>query len=431
MNQATVKKLPKSEVELKIKVPKEKIGKYLDRAASDYSKKNTVAGFRPGKAPREAVERQTGKQKLLESALDLLVKETYIEALVDNKIEALGPPKIEVEKFGEDNDFLYTARVAVFPKITLGDVRKMGIKKAEIDKIKVAPEELEQAIKQLRLMRAKLITVNREARKGDRAEVDFKLFMGKAPYEGGSSTNHPIVIGEGKFIPGFEEKLIGMKRDEKKKFELVFPKKYYDQKIQGKKGEFEVTMKLVQKQELPELNDDFARSLGRFKDLGDFKKAMEKNLKAEKKTREINAALDKALAKIVENTRGEIPKIMIEDEKQKMLAELEVKVRQMGLEMEKYLNQVKKTKEELVQSWDQDAKKRIKAGLAIREIANREKIKAGNEEIEARTQKLLSQLDQRSSIKNVDQERARNYAKGLIVNDKVLEWLKKEILEAN
>ena len=426
MSKIAIKKLPNSEVSFTTKVPAKEMNKALDTAAEAYSRKHPIPGFRPGKASREVVEKHAGAEKLFQEAVEIAVKKTYVKTITENELRAIGAPKIDLKAGKPGEDLEFEAKVAVFPEIEITDVKKLKVEKPAVDKIKVKDEAVDKVINQLRTMRAKLVTVNRAAEKGDRVEVDFKLFMGKAPYEGGTSKNHPIIIGEKKFIPGFEEQLIGLKKDDKKKFEIPFPKKYHDSKLAGKKGEFEVVMKLVQEQELPELNDEFAQNAGAVKTVTEFKKNITDNLKMEKKFKMVDEALNKLLEEIVKTSKTEIPKIMLEDEKNKMLQELENNISGMGLTLEGYLEHLKTTKEELMKGWDQDAEKRIKIGLAIRKIAEKENLRAEEKEIKAKADQLKQQLA--NAPHQVDPAFIDDYAIGLTINDKVIAWLKKEIL---
>jgi trigger factor len=430
MEKVSIKKLPHSKIEFEISIPSKELKTFLKKAAEEYSQENPLPGFRPGKASLEAVERKIGKKALEEKAQELAVKEKYLQILKNQKIEAIEYPKIVPKKNTKGTKIKFKVTVSVFPEIKLCNLRKLTIKKPQLEKIKVNPIEVDLAIDRIRKMRAKLITVNRKVEMGDRVEINFKLSMKGVPLEGGTSLNHPLIIGDNKFIPGFEDKLLGMKKDETKKFKLNFPKDYYDKKLRGKEGEFEVKIKLVQKQELPELNDDFVKSNGNFANVEEFKKNMQESIKNEKRERQLSLALNKLFEAIIKNSTAEIPNVLIDEEKGKMFAELEQNVAKMGLDMKTYLDQIKQTKEKILDGWNEDAKKRIKISLALKKIATEQKLKISKKEITEGAKKIMEDLEKEAPAKaeELDLQDLKRYVKVLIINEKAVEWLKKEIL---
>ena len=430
MQTVTIKKLPQSKIKFEITISPKDLKPFVEKAAKDYSRNNPLAGFRPGKASVDAVEKKIGKEDLAQKAQELAVEKYYLEILAKNKIQALEAPRITPKTDKKDKNFKFEAVVSVFPKIKLCDFKSLKFKKHNPSKVKVNSVEVDAAINQLRQMKAKLITVNRAAETKDRVEVNFKLLMNGIPMEGGSSLNHPIIIGENKFIPGFEEQLIGMKRDEKKNFKLTFPKDYYEKELQGKEGEFEVVMKLVQKQELPKVDDEFAKSNGKFSSATDFKKSIKENIKLEKNIRSANDSLNSLFEEIVKKSEVTIPTVLITGEKDKMFAELEENVKKMGLEIDAYLQQIKKTKKEIMEGWDKDAEKRIKIGLALRKIATDKKIKADTTEINKKIATITNELaEDPEKAKEINAKAIKTYAKNLVINEKVISWLKENILK--
>ncbi len=431
MKKISIKKLPHSKVTFEIAVSPKELEPFLKKAAEEYSQKNPLPGFRPGKASLQAVEKKIGEKALAEKAQELAVKKKYLQTIKDSKLQTIELPKITPQKKAKGAGLKFKVTVAVFPEIELCDIRKLKIKKPELEKIKINPVEIDLAIDQLRKMKAKLITVKRSAQKGDRVEVNFKLLMGGVPLEGGTSLNHPIIIGDNKFIPGFEEKLIGMQANDNKKFKLNFPQDYYDEKLRGKEGEFEVKMKLVQKQELPKVDNDFAKDNGNFSSAAEFKKSVREKIKNEKKSRLLNAALNELFEAIIKKSTVDIPELLIAEEKKKMLAELEQNVAKMGLDMKTYLRQIKQTEEKILESWDEDAKKRIKISLALKKIVTDEKIKISEQEINQGVKKIMADLEQEApaKAKELDPQDLKRYVEVLLINEKAVEWLKKEILK--
>ncbi|MFA5926192.1 MAG: trigger factor [Parcubacteria group bacterium] len=419
-----IKKLPNSQIEIDISVPAKDLETYLDHAAEEISKDIKADGFRPGKAPRKIVEQKVGTEKVLAHAAEKAVKKTYADFVVKEKIETIGEPKITITKIAPGNDLEYKAVVSVMPEITLGNHRK-EIKKIKKEEDKeITAEQVEGELKNLAGNRAKLITVNRPIKKGDRAEIDFEVKIGGKTIEGGTSKNHPLTVGEDYFIPGFEDNLIGMKEGDEKEFKLDFPKDYHKKDLAGKEADFKVKVNLVQEKEVPEINDEFAKSLGNFENLEKLKASVKEGMESEQKKKNKEEWRTKAIEEIVDNSQIEVPEILIKGELEKMTAEFEQNIAQMGLNFDSYLEQIKKTKKELLDNWRETAEKRVKAALALREIAKAEQIEIDSKEIEEEMNKVLAYYKSFPEMeKSVDMAKLYDYTKGMLTNEKVFQLL--------
>ena len=364
-------------------------------------------------------------------AAEKAVRKTYTESIIKNKIEAIGEPKITITKIAPGNDLEFKAVIAIMPEISLGDYKKSikGLKKSELEKIK--PEEIKKELDILRKSRAKLITVSREARKNDYVEIDFDVFLieeksASRRIEGGKSQNHPLTIGESYFIPGFEENLIGMKANDEKEFDLEFPRDYHKKELAGKPAKFKVKMNLVQEKILPEMNDDFAKSLGKFENLESLKKSVFEGMEIEQRKKNKEKRRQEIIEKIISDYKTEIPEILLENEIDKMMAEFEQNIAGMGMKVDDYFVNIKKTRSEVRNSWKESAEKRVKSALALREIAKLENLSPESAEIEEEMNKTLAYFKgQRDMERNVDMERLYDYVKGTLTNQKVFEFLEK------
>ncbi|MDD3498361.1 MAG: trigger factor [Candidatus Moranbacteria bacterium] len=425
----TIKKLDNSQVEIKVSIPWEKWKNFLDEAVRDFSKDIKLEGFRPGKAPREIIEKKVGSEALLNSAAEKAVSKDYPKAVEKEKINAIGSPKIKVEFLKEGEDLKYTAVTAVIPEVKMqpwqkevGKVNKdFSRKKAE-----VSEDEVDVELKKIATSRTKFITVNRGAGSGDSVRVDFQVSRSGVPIEGGTASDHNLILGSNTFIPGFEDKIAGMKEGEEKKFDLNFPESYHDKSLAGKKAGFKVKMKLVQKREIPEINDSFAQSLGRFKNLDDLKKSISEGIRKEKEIKIKEERRGKITEKLIEKTEVVLPEILIHEELHKMIHELESQVRAMGMELDKYLEGIKKTKDDLEKDWRPQAEKRLKAALALGEIAKDLRINVENEKVEEEMNKTLQYYKNVKDVeKNIDMKRLYDYTKAMLVNEAVFENLEK------
>jgi len=423
-----IKKLPKSRIEIKITVPSAEWEKYLDVVASEASKEIKIQGFRPGKAPRNLVEQKIGKGALLNAAAEKAVQKSYVDFVTKEKIEVLGNPEVEIEKIEEGQDLEFVARVDVLPEITVKDSYKKDLKKINAVYNEKTDQPTEEEIKvemeKLANSRVKLVTVNREIKTGDSTEIDFAVLVDNVPIEGGVSKNHPIVIGKGVFIPGFEDNLIGMKAGDEKEFELEFPKEYHKKDLAGKLATFKVEVKLVQERQTPELNDEFAKSMGKFETLEDLRKNMQEGMIEEKKEKLKEERRAELVDKIVENSTVDLPEALVHQETLQMMHEFEHQLQSMHMDLDQYLAQLKKERKDLEKDWQPQAAKRVTSAMALKEIAKLEEINVEPKIIEEEMNKTLQYYKNIQNIeKNIDMERLYSYTKDMLVNEEVFSRL--------
>jgi len=271
-----------------------------------------------------------------------------------------------------------------------------------------------------------LVTVMRPAQKDDNVEVDFEVLMGGVPIENGTSKKHNLVIGRGVFIPGFEEQVIGMSEGEEKEFELTFPENYHKKDLAGKPATFRVKMNLVQERKTPELTDEFAAGLGKFKDLADLKQNMREGMEHENEHKLKDEKRAAILDEIIKNAEADLPEILITEETHKMEHELEQQLSSMNMNLDEYLTQLKKTRADLEKDWQPQAEKRVMSALVLTEVAKMQEIAAESAEVEAEMNKTLQYYKGVKDMKkNIDMERLYSFSKGVLENEKVFEYLEK------
>ncbi|MEA1937224.1 MAG: trigger factor [Patescibacteria group bacterium] len=423
-----IKDLPKSQKEISVEIPVEDMEIYINKALDKMSREIKLDGFRDGKVPKDVVRKKVGEAALFQEASGIAIESSYLKIIKENKLSPLGQPQAEITKAAPGNQFEYKITISVLPEIKLWDYQKIS-GKIEVKEIK--DEMIEEELKTLRKKRATHITKNESANKGDRVEINFESRVGGVKIEGGESKNHPLTIGENKFVPGFEENLIGMKKDDVKEFNLVFPKDYHKKELAEKNASFKVTMNIVQKVELPEINDDFAKGLGKFKDLAELKKGIKEGMVAEEKNRAREEYRNKLIDEIAEKSTAEIPDILIESELEKMINEFKNNITQTGMEFEDYLKNVNTDLEKLKKEWRGMAEKRTMTGLTLREISIKEKIEIEDTEVEERANQALKFYPNEEEIrKKIDMEKFKEHTANALVNEKVFEILEK-IAEKN
>lgn len=410
--------------ELTIEVSQDELKPYLEKAAADLSKQMKIPGFRPGHAPYDLVKKQAGEMKIYEAALEPAVVKTYGEAVIDQKLPVIGQPKITVSKLAPGNALVYKAVASLLPAVQVGKYRGLKIRRQEV---KMEDKEVDNTLAELQKALAKEKRVIRKAQKGDKVEVDLETFRDNVPIDAGQSKNHPITIGEGQFIPGFEDNLIGLAEGEAKSFTLKIPKDYHRKELAGQPVDFKVKVKGVYERELAPLDDNFAKQVGRFEKIDDLRKQLGDNILEDKKVKEQQrwelALVDEILKK---SKFEEIPDILMEAELHKMMHELEHEVENQGMKVDDYLASLKKTKDDLQKEFRPRAEKRIKTAILIREIAQREKIEVADDEVEQEHKKQVEHYGSRPEIAEyIQTDEYKDYLRSMMRDRKVFEFLEK------
>jgi trigger factor len=363
----------------------------------------------------------------MEAVLDEIIGFTYWEALKTLKLLVVGKPRIEIKKVVPGELLEYTAEISILPTIVLCQIANIKI----IPEVAtVSKEEIEKVILDIRKMRSLEKKVERAAKLGDKIIINFEVKVDKVIIEGGTGKDYPLVLGDKMFIPGFEEKLVGIKIGSEQVFTLNFPTDYKPD-LAGKLAEFTVKIKEIWQRDLPELNQDFLNQLGDYKDVTQLEQQIRENLFQEKQQKldqkfEI-AILDELVAL---SNFGEIPQVLIENELHRMMHELEDSVANQGLKLEQYLQQINKTKEDLHKDWRETAEKRVRTALVARQLATEQTIEASSEEIEKEKQELLADYQDKPEIKqNIQSPDFREYLFHTITNRKVVKFLKEKVIE--
>ncbi|MDD2758178.1 MAG: trigger factor [Patescibacteria group bacterium] len=422
-----LKMLEKSEAELSITVQPADYQHEMEHAAEHLSERAAIKGFRPGKAPYDTVRQQLGEQKILEEALEEIVQKNYYQAVSEEKLQTVGMPLITMEKVAPGNEIVFKAKVALLPTIKLADIGKI---KVETKKIEITDKEIDDVMNDLRKMRTKEVLKNGVAEKADKIVVDMNMFFDKVPVDGGQALGHQVYLNEEHYIPGFAEQLVGLKKDDEKEFTLKFPAEHYQKHLAGRNVDFRIKAKDVYTLELPELTDEFAQSLGQ-KDLASVRVLLKENLTKEAEQKEAQrveaAILEEMIAK---SEFSELPEVLIKSEKQKMFYELKHDLEHRGIEMEKYLKDIKKTEEEIFRDFEEGANKRVKAALISREVAIEHDVKVEQAELDKEVELIRATYNNDPKAEeNLKRREVLDTIAMTVQNRKVLEWLKDKILK--
>jgi len=390
---AKIEELSNSRVKLTIDVTPEQFEEGLDKAFEKIKDDVEIKGFRKGKVTREVYEQHKGVESLYEEALNHVVQETYVQAVMDNNLQVVSQPKIDLDinnvKKGEP--FTYTAIVAVKPDVELGQYKGLEYEEPSDE---VTEEEVNAEIQKLREQNAELIVKEEGAlEEGDTAVFDFEGFLDGEPFEGGKAENHELEIGSGQFIPGFEEKMVGMKPGEEKEIEITFPEDYQAEHLAGKDTVFKVKLHEIKVKEVPELNDEFVKDLDKegIETVEALKKDTRESLEKQKREANKNKAIDFAVDQASKNAEMNVPEEMIVEEKNRMMDNTKRQAQQYGLDLDTYLQLTGMDKEQFESNMMNDAERSIRYNLTLEAIGEEEGIKATEEEVNEKFEELAEQ----------------------------------------
>ena len=375
-----VEKLEKNMAKLTIEVSSEKLDAAIEKAFQKQKNSISVPGFRKGKVPRQMIEKMYGPEVFYDEACNILIPDAYEEALDECTEEIVSRPEITVEQIKKGEPFIFSAKVALKPPVKLGKYKGVTIEKVDAT---VTDEDVDKAVEKERQNNARNIEVtDRAVKDQDMVVLDFEGFVDGVAFEGGKGENHPLTIGSGAFIPGFEEQLIGAQIGKETEVNVTFPEDYQAEELAGKAAVFKCTIKEIKEKELPELDDEFASEVSEFDTLDEYKKDVRKNLEESKAKEAKDEKEARVIEAIVKEAEMEIPDAMIETQQEQMLDEFAQRMSMQGLSMEQYYQFTGATREKLLDSVRPQAEERIKSRLVLEAIAKEEKIEATEADVE-------------------------------------------------
>ena len=419
----SLKKIEDIQYQLSVELDEDDLKKYLDKAGREVSQSLKIDGFRTGKAPKELVQKYADQVKISEIAIEDALRGSFSSISEEKNLDIINTSDLKVEE-NSPGKLRYSLQLAVYPEINLPDLSSAKVKKTSIS---VSGEELETALGTLRASRAQASQKDGTTELGDRVEIDFEVTSEGKVIEGGVSKNHPLVLGKGNFIPGFEEQLIGMGKGEEKTFSLAVPADYYEKSVAGKKLDFKVKINLVQKVKLPELDDNFAKSLGNFKTVQALRESVENGLKQEKEAKQKQRIRVEILERLTKESKIKPSKFLVERQLDNMVADFDEHLHGQGMELGLYLAHVKKTQDELRKDWQAEAEKQVDMSLILHKIAKENDILATSEEIDKETGSFIDSLSARGQPEEskIDIAGLKEQIGKRIVNEKTLALLEK------
>ena len=413
-----VEKKENSVVEIEFTMDKEQFNAELDKAFKQNAKKFKVPGFRNGLVPRAVVEKTYGEGVLYEFVIENTVDEAYRTAVVENELEIVSRPELDIKQIGKDKDFVFVVTVCVKPEAKVADYKGIEVKKVST---RVTKKEVEEELERIREKNARIVTVeDRDLKDGDISVIDFEGFVDGVAFDGGKGENFELTIGSGQFIPGFEDQMVGMKIGEERDVNVKFPEEYHAENLAGKDATFKVKLHEIKEKVLPELDDEFAKDVSEFDTLEEYRKDLNKKVKERKENQAKATKEQEAIEKFIEKVEVVIPDGMIDEEVEKMVEEMNANLSYQGLNIDQYLQYMGITLEDYKKEMRAQAEKRIKLNLGLEAVAKEEKVEVSDEEIDAKIKELSAQYgagDDESLLKN---ENARNYMRQELTHEKTM-----------
>jgi len=413
-----------SRMVLEIEVSPTEVDRHFATAYRHVAERTKVPGFRPGKAPRHVIDRFIGRASVIAEAVDHLVNESYDAALDQVAIIPIDQPEVDLDSgaVAEGAPVKFTATVAVRPEVTLGAYGDFpfGLEPSE-----VTDEQVEGVITDLREQQGTLRPVDeRGAARADIAAVKFTGTIDGEPFEGGSADRLPLVIGEDRMIPGWEENLVGMKIGEEKGFEIDFPDDYRVEELKGRHAHFEVTLLDLRERILPELDDEFAKSVGELSTVeelrAEIREALERRGADEARHQFADRIIDFATA----NATVDLPEVMIANEIEIMRDELRNRLAAQQIGMDRYLEIARQSPEELAAELREPAGRRVKSLLVLSAIAEKEGIDATPEQVEAEIADQLARYPDEPRLREyLTSRRGRSYLRMTLRNRTLVDTL--------
>src|SRR5262245_21852568 len=421
---------PKSSVILEVEVPAERLTAAVGDATRALSRRTRVPGFRPGKAPRGVLEAVLGRGAVLDEAVERLVQSAYRDALVEKEILPLTNADVEIVQVEEGKPLIFKATVPIRPEVQLGDYRNFPFA-PDIDTVDDA--RVDQVVEELRDQNATLAPVeDRPAKKGDYSVIKYDGTRDGVPFEGGSAERMPLIIGEDRLVPGFEDELVGMTVDETKGFDITFPEDYGEETLAGQPAHFEVQLRELREKVLPDIDDDFVKSVGDFVDEAEMRSEIKKRLERNALDKARHQFSDRIIESAVANSTIDLPDILIDQEVEVMHDEFRGALARQGISDEAYEKVTGKSHEDLHADFRAGCEQRVRVLLVLSRIAEVEGLTISDADVQAEIDKARERYaGDTKTLRYFESERGRNYIRSTLRRSRVVEQLVDDWLAAH
>ena len=413
---------PGSQVLLSVEVDADQVSKSIDQAYSRLAPRVRIAGFRPGKAPRPMIEREIGWPALRQEALDLLLPTAYNSALDEAGLDPIDVPRVEVQQFDRGQSMRFTATVSVKPEIALKEYKDIRVPRPRTE---IGDVDVEEAIERLRGRFAELYAVERPVQAGDFLTVDTHILKSGAVLIGESQTDAQLEVDKERLIPGLADGLIGQAIGESRDIRLKLPQDYPKKDLAGSDVIFRVTVKSIKERRLPPLDDELARRVGRGQTLAELRQEVHDELQEAAHQADEQRFENDVLKALDERMEAEIPEALIDREVNRRVRELELRLQEQGVKMERYLEYTNNSLDVMKAEQRPQAVQKVRLELALETVAEREGLAVSEAEIEAAVTNALAEDEQVSrrtrDLRTADPVRA--YFRHQLLMRKTIDYL--------
>lgn len=419
----TIEKKNNNKYEAKITLTKEEFETYVQKTYEQTKGRYSVQGFRKGKAPRRVIEQNYGPTIFFEEALEMAFNDKYYDMLeAEKNILPIGDPEVKIEKFSKEEGAEFAVFIQCKPEVKLGAYTGLDIETA---KGEITDAEVDAEIKQAQDRLARFVPVERKAKLGDIATIDFVGRTNGKEFDGGKAEDYRLELGSKSFIDTFEDQIVDMNIGEKKTIQVKFPENYFSNELKGKPAEFDVTLNKLEEKQLPELNDEFASNVSEFETLADYKADIKKHLEESLAERLKKETENKIFEVVVKNAEVEVPAMMVEEQLNMMLKDMEEKLSYQGFKLKDYFDYIKSDVETYKKENSANAREIVKTRLVLGEIVEKEKLAPTEKEIDDKLTKIAEKFNK--SLEDYKKSVSQNelfYIQNDILMEKLFAFLK-------
>lgn len=417
------KYLSDTKVELTISLDPSELKDAEQVALKKLSRDLKVPGFRKGKVPLSVAEKNINPAALQEQTMENALSKAVAEAFLGEDIQALERPAVDVKKFVPGQELEFTAESEIVPKVKLADYKNL---KSKAEKVSITAKDVDEVIERMRQNFAEKAEVERAAKIGDEVLIDFVGKRDDEAFDGGSAKDYTLKLGEGQFIPGFEEGIVGKKVGDKFSLDLAFPKDYHAKDVAGKKVVFDVVLHKVFEIQLPELNDEFAAKCGPFTDVKELKSDIKREVIAQKEREADEKLKDQLVSELSDATKVALPQLLVDDQMRSIEQDMIQNLMYRGMNLDSYLTTQKfADKDEwLEKEVKPAAEKRVKAGLILAELSKALKVDVSRDEVLAQINNFKQQYGKdKKTLAQFDDPNVHRDIANRLITDKTVDKL--------
>ena len=397
----TIEKQENNIVKVDIVVPaKDAIG-YYNNAIKKFSQYVNIPGFRKGKAPRNIIEQHVGEDRIKHEALEDALPRIFMEVIKENDLDVVVQPYVESYDFNVGEDLKITAKIELRPEVTLGEYKGQTV---EVEEYKIPDDAVDKSINQMLEQYSELkVVTDRKTVNTDIIVFDFDGYSNGEKIEHGDAKNFTLDLGNSSFIPGFAEQLVDRPLGEDFEINVTFPEKYHEKKLAGQPATFKCKINEIKTRVLPELNDEFAQKVGKYKNVDELKADIQKRLEDQKADTDRMNSEKAIFEKVCNDAKVDIQPSMIDRETDELVAEYKQKLEAQGFTWEQALEA--HSYESIMSQLKEDAEYRVKNSLVIDKIAKLENITVSQSDFGAKLSELsmMYQIDPQTLVKQLSQ----------------------------